>query len=190
MEYEHVGNFNVNSGKLTISDPCYERGCICAATVNAKNGTWKAYIVHMNEGMFGNRVSELIAIHSDYSSPDYVAFHETINDDIGVDSGQAGIFDDASFVGRTDENESWYEMICKKTLTKKGGGVVNGGCASQSGVGDGGYPATGHSVDGVFDAIRICFLEDNDKYEEDEYEYEEDEYEEDDDEPNSSVDED
>lgn len=63
--------------------------------------------------------------------------------EVGVDSGQAGFFDDAVFAVH---NGGYDEAFCDKaydiTLSNKKAGVMLNGVVSSSGYGDGGYECT------------------------------------------------
>ncbi len=42
-----LGSFEVVSGQLIISDPCYKRGIWCAGTLeNVRNGEWNAKVAY------------------------------------------------------------------------------------------------------------------------------------------------
>jgi hypothetical protein len=111
--------------------------------------------------------------------------------EVGVDSGQAGIFDvdhykDDSVFGnkkpkfeRSTLDESgnkWYAFCCDATLyTKYTAGVIPYGAVSSSGFGDGGYPCiywTDESGEIVKVAIGFIFDEEADGVEFDDNEYE------------------
>lgn len=62
--------------------------------------------------------------------------------DVGVDSGQAGFFDEAIFKAVCDAREakdSFYETVCNLTLDDKSFGVTDFGAVSSTGWGDGSY---------------------------------------------------
>lgn len=93
-----VGDFQLTKSVVRISDPCYDRSTWCAGTVdNVLPGTWTSKVVKFTheETDWGERVGELIAQHKDYDIKDVDWEH--VNIDVGVDSGQAGIFDDSQF---------------------------------------------------------------------------------------------
>lgn len=92
----NIGEFEVKSGKLVVSDPCYNRDTWCMGFLdNVRNGKWFAAILKMNAGDgWGERVWELAAFTKGGSpSGDW----EKTDIDVGVDSGQAGIFDDGEY---------------------------------------------------------------------------------------------
>jgi len=142
-----LGEFEIVSNKATISDPCYEPGIWCAAVLdNVLNGTWTAVVATCED----DRIDRLIAFHG---KSERVAPWDIVPIMIGVDSGQAGIFDAAHYqddeVAMTVEKigpeiicpeEPWYSMCCDRTLnTEHSADVVPFGCVSSSGYGDGSY---------------------------------------------------
>ena len=156
--------FEVTSGKLILSDPCYELGTWCQGTVeNVKKGTWVADTVISDEGGWGNRVSMLVAYNEESANGSFglsdklKALYgvERLSFDGGVDSGQFGYFDAETF--RNDESakdlhkyvfrgeadsqeDAWYRACCHLTLGDNQWGVLPQGVVSSSGFGDGSYP--------------------------------------------------
>jgi hypothetical protein len=94
--------------------------------------------------------------------------------DVGVDSGQAGVFDAAHFrdnlvvmgVERISKEapicpeEPWYSICCDRTIGSPcGAGVVPHGAVSSSGFGDGSYRCwTAKDRDGQVVAVKISYL--------------------------------
>lgn len=145
-DWKNVGSFKVDSGKMMVSDPCYEPGTWCQGVIeNVKNGQWNASIGIVDCGSWGSRVSELVVWWDGFRlSENYYEWSKT-DIDVGVDSGMAGFFDLPEFKGRpeNDEGEGWYDGICNQmfrddqsedAVIAYGNGVV-----SSSGYGDGGY---------------------------------------------------
>jgi hypothetical protein len=115
--------------------------------------------------------------------------------EIGVDSGQAGIFCETSY--RNDivaesivtpqsdfhivfdgEGEKWYEKMCKFTLSKDQCGTYETGVVTSSGIGDGGYPLDViRERNGYIVGMKITYLfdeeDEDEEYEEEEVENEE-----------------
>jgi hypothetical protein len=91
-DIQSIGNFIIESGKIIVSDPCYETrgGNWQSLFENVKKGEWKAYIIETDGSSWGVRVGEIFAIHSDYELDD---INWNRGSTIGVDSGQAGIYD-------------------------------------------------------------------------------------------------
>lgn len=168
---EPIGSFVLKTSTVMMSDPCYSLDTWCQLKVeNVQTGEWNAYIKQSDEGDWGVRISELIAVKSDKPLKDR---WKRIGDDgiIGVDSGQAGIFDlkhyrdDSVILKRAKykiapggNHALWYAECCEITLARTGAGVIPYGCVSSSGIGDGAYNAyKQENKDGIY-ALRIKFL--------------------------------
>ena len=98
--------------------------------------------------------------------------------DFGVDSGQAGVFDAASYrddaavagmklpklrepfklLGEHSDGDAWYEAMCNFTLDNDGWGAYDAGAVSSSGWGDGMYPVYGAEEDGKIVALQLSFI--------------------------------
>ena len=169
-------NFEVSSGAIMASDPCYDTTVWCASKIeNVKNGTWVSCIVYSNEGAWGKRVSDLIATHEDVHKIHMTQWEKI--DSCGVDSGQFGFFDYKYFVDHESEREwgapGFYNECCEATHDESkgfGGNVIgNAGVVSASGYGDGSYPVyVLKDKDGLIVGVKASFLS------EDEVEVEED----------------
>jgi hypothetical protein len=159
--------FNVTSGKMVCSDPCYTLDTWCLGVINnVKNGKWEADIANSNEGDWGDRISHLWVFNVDavIDNPklkqDIETFKgHTLPFSFGVDSGQFGFFDFANY--RNDESakdlkkyefgddfdrqegDVWYRACCDLTLGDKHWGVIPFGAVSSSGFGDGSYEVRG-----------------------------------------------
>ena len=180
-ELTRLGTFELTGPVLRVSDPCYDRDVWCSATIeNCKPGNWETAVLMQDEGDWGIRNAVLIARHTD-SEPGLKAYTKVLSGtdktwqecpfDVGVDSGQAGIFDDAYYqddsvfagspAAKFDEDNSWYSHCCDITMSQHSAGVLPYGVVSCSGFGDGGYVAYRHvDQDGKTDAVFIVFIED------------------------------
>lgn len=168
--------FTINSGKIRVSDPCYDKDDYLGGVVlDAKNGEWVASIDMDDVGSgWGERITKLTA---EYNGPVKIVGNHCAS--IGVDSGQAGVFDFDSYkdnnlvkgVTRVHEeticeDEPWYSICCDRTLSKHQWGVIPNGVVSTSGYGDGWY-----NVDCFLDKngdvvrVEIIFIGDEDKCE-------------------------
>lgn len=100
--------------KVVISDPCYDLDIWCQGVLeNVKPGTWHTKAENLNVNCWGNRCSTLIAWHEDVEEPDEDDY-ELTGIDVGVDSGQAGIYDYNHFAhikGDENRDEQWYDSI-------------------------------------------------------------------------------
>ena len=186
--------FEINSGAMVCSDPCYTTDIWCMKTVNnVKNGTWLAHSNLDTVGDWGERNVDLTVHHADHKI-DETAW-EQIPGTFGVDSGQFGFFDrdnyrkaesvkdmpKYNFGGQflTDESdpdgEIWYTACCKITLDNpESWGVLPNGVVSSSGFGDGSYTVYGikdtRSANLEYIAFRVVFIEQEEMDELDEWE--------------------
>lgn len=154
--YKEVGTFEVKSNRLVVSDPCYTLGTRCMGELkNPRKGKWTACIKLSDEKYWGSRVAELIATYHD-ANLDFETWVQC-DFEVGVDSGQAGIF--SEYPDEPDDNTegTWYYDCCKLTNPA---GVLLGGAVSSSGFGDGVYTAYKIEKDGEVVAVKIVFIED------------------------------
>lgn len=153
-----IGSFEIKSGKVIVSDPCYGRGTWCQGTLdNVKKGKWNSKILTVD-----GRVAALIASHESILNLNYIDSYSGIISSfvVGVDSGQAGIFDLPEFHSDDDDYddpESWYRRCCELTLKTLAGIIDNSGVVSSSGYGDGGYDCKTLSKDNEVVGIMIDF---------------------------------
>lgn len=176
--------FEVVSGKVRITDPCYDAGTWCSTEVEkVKNGKWNAFVTKSDEGDWGMRCAVLEVWHSDYKK-EVVIFDNMkfIDADIGVDSGQCGIFDskfykneevakkfyDGVTTNPFDKDDLWYSMSCDQTLGEEQWGAIPYGAVSSSGYGDGSYQAFKTVIGGEIVAIKIVFIGDEEDENEEE----------------------
>ena len=147
MKIKELGKFRMVTGTVIVSDPCYViDGGSQRVIENVLNGDWDCKVVCL-EG----RVAELLARHS--ANLRSSAKWTEAAGKIGVDSGQAGIFDESHYRDDDVENgikrigpdvicpeERWYSLCCDRSLnSKSGAGVIPFGVVSSSGYGDGEY---------------------------------------------------
>ena len=97
---------------VAISDPCYDLDIWCQGVLeNVKPGTWHTKAENLNINCWGDRCSALIAWHEDVEEPDNF---EKTDICVGVDSGQAGIYDYNHFAYIKNDkkrDENWYDNI-------------------------------------------------------------------------------
>lgn len=169
------------TGKICVTDPCYSRDVRCAAwDLHVIAGNWCGIINVSDEGSWGHRVASIVCYTKD-SKPDDSDWEMT-DFDIGVDSGQCGVFDASKFPetrGEYNDINSFYGECC--AMTRGYGGVVGGypgagafGIVSGSGYGDGGYSLEVVKNDeGLITAVRVTFIgEDDEEDFDDEYDNE------------------
>jgi hypothetical protein len=87
-----LGTFEVSSGKITVSDPCYTVAVWCMGTFPAKNAPWLAEIEQSDEGAWGIRVKSLTVRHSDRSTanPEKLTDIDAGSYDVYVKENEAG----------------------------------------------------------------------------------------------------
>ena len=115
-----LGNFVIKSGKVFCADPCYTSDVWCTGTLdNVMNGLWEGYITKIDDGEFGERISELYAF---YSSPyNKIINWEKTNIHGGVASGQFGFYDYDYFINLGTERiypnkEGFCRRCCDLTI--------------------------------------------------------------------------
>ena len=143
IEKKYLGDIELGT-EAVVSDPCYDNSVWCMGTVtDVLPGTYKCYMSEKDTGDWGHRIAKLHAIHES----EYRQGNELTGIVVGVDSGQAGIYDKAYF-DTTRHDEEWYHRACDATYhrnPKEGehaltGDVLDGKCTvSSSGYGDGSY---------------------------------------------------
>ena len=141
-----LGTFEVVSGRLIVTDPCYSEDLWCCnALETVRNGTWNAYVVYNGADSYPH-VVRLIAEHE--SAEALPVIMEDASFGVGVDSGQAGFFDAAHYRDvrvidpdciPTEHADLWYDHCCQITLSRQQAGVLPYGVVSSSGYGDGCY---------------------------------------------------
>ena len=149
--------------RVRMTDPCYGMDVWCSGTVdNVLPGEYVPVGVISNEGSWGERVAQIRVNHVDYPMTEPTEF---VDFEVGVDSGQAGIFDEPYYIDHHRDNDyddpsSWYRKVCNITLSSPGIGTIDGkGLVSSSGYGDGGYDAyVARNDDGKIVAIEIDYL--------------------------------
>jgi hypothetical protein len=137
------------SGKVIVSDPCYDRDVWCMAkNIAVKPGEYIACIVKSDESNLGIRVACIAVLNTEsvkLLQPD--SEWEVCSNHIGVDSGQCGIFDDTIYpmdkqsLGEHEDENTFYGECCKLTLSDAKSGILKSrrGVVSSSGFGDGVY---------------------------------------------------
>jgi hypothetical protein len=156
-----LGTFDVKSGELIVSDPCYGHGVQCQGRLaGAKNGKWFAAVDREDVLGWGTRNSTLVVWHDGPLERD--ARWEEAEFDVGVDSGQAGFWDLPTYgwgEGECGDTTTFYGKACSLTVRGVAAGVMVGGVVSASGFGDGGYTCSFiRNDDGEVVAARIVFI--------------------------------
>lgn len=153
-----VGEFNVPSGMIIVSDPCYDG----SDQIKAKLGKWVGVVVRRSSDWFcskpHDRTCMLLAFHESMRGKEKTFLAGRIpagvcSKQVGfrsVDSGQMSVFDSDAF------SEELYEECCEKS---KGGGIISeSGVVCDSGLGDGGYRMNIWENGGKTVAVTVKFL--------------------------------
>lgn len=140
-----LGGFEMTSQTMRVSDPCYDRDVWCCGTFGkCKTGTWEAGVLKTDMGDWGVRCAVLAVRHKE-TGPDYSVIRQRkvyqMKDgwleqpiDVGVDSGQAGFYDEAFYQDNSifkgmpepehDYGDLWYNHACDITLSEMSAGIM------------------------------------------------------------------
>ena len=111
----HIGD------SAMVSDPCYKPGTWCQGIIKQmKPGAYQVYGEIVDCDTWGNRVSRIWIVHEDFVNVDINAALSYNYEDfeVGVDSGQAGIYDHDYYMEQWSSNqksEDWYSRVCDET---------------------------------------------------------------------------
>jgi hypothetical protein len=153
-----IGSFQLGN-TVMVSDPSYAIGIWCQAKLdNVKSGEYLGFAEMIHDADWGIRVSKLYALNKEFAL--FIGLEywdwELSGNEIGVDSGQAGIFDLPSYrndsvkidnvpkntlfdsLKSDEEGSKWYLNLTKITL-ENDYAIYSNGIVSRSGIGDGGY---------------------------------------------------
>ena len=111
--------------KVMVSDPCYGLETWCQGVIeNVLRGEYVCKVGYSDEDEYGTRVADIEVIHKSFSGKFLEYYPEEF--EVGVDSGQAGIFDYEYYKKyHKDRNEHkhvdehWYARVCGITYTRK-----------------------------------------------------------------------
>ena len=171
------------TGEVIVSDPCYTVPTWCQEVIkNVRPGMYDTEVEMSDEGDWGNRVKSLTVLHENIKSPNW----EHYSNNIGVDSGQAGVFcmtsyrkdsvvrelpwlttkgnpfgDLTTLPNFKEEGEDWYVKMCDRTLREEQWGTYDTGVVSSTGYGDGSYELQVCQMDGMIHGFRIIFIDDS-----------------------------
>lgn len=118
----NLGSIELDN-KVYISDPCYGFDTWCQKVLdNVKSGTYLGFVNKVpSDWGSGLRVSDIYVLHKDYLN--YYPDSEVPDVSIGVDSGQAGIYDGDYYEKyHTSKDEcnhvdrDWYDRVCEGTI--------------------------------------------------------------------------
>jgi len=175
--FQPIGVFEIKS-RLRVSDPCYDPNVWCSGTLFAKKGNWIAAAMKFDNRRtngWGDRIAILAAKHESCPIPiDATTINNTAANlkagdwyetgfEVGVDSGQAGFYDNDAFIARDGgRNRDWYNEVCDMTILNNMG-VLEDCVVVSSGYGDGGYPCYYHAdKKGQADYVYVIFIDPDD----------------------------
>lgn len=179
------------TNEVMVSDPCYTVPTWCQHKLtDVLPGYYQPFCKLTDSGDWGVRNSMLLVIHEDHQFDEDLLWELVEGANIGVDSGQAGIFSMRTY--RNDEHSvlqerpapsgkpgcSWdygyfqdqegdkfYDLMCGITLNNEDGwGIYDEGVVTRSGFGDGSYNLyVSRNEDGQVIAMCIDFLVEEDE---------------------------
>lgn len=168
-----LGTFQVTSGKLIISDPCYgyneeNTEDLQVLLKPAKLGDWSATVSSNEEEV----VHQLVVF---WGNTEPEGEWIPIDQLIAVDSAQAGIFDFTFYdndekiidevenvydIEMDDDVSKYYVACCDAVASEQQGDIVPGGAVAMSGYGDGLYQVyIKQDASGEVVSVMIDFLE-------------------------------
>src|SRR5690606_29750857 len=113
--YTNLGTFEVTSGTLVVSDPCYGRDVWCQGQLDGvKCGAWQARVARVEETGWGTRNTELL-VHLAGETLWSAGSWTEAPFQVGVDSGRAGFWDLPSYgwgEGEYGDTETFYGKAC------------------------------------------------------------------------------
>lgn len=147
---------------VVVSDPCYELPTWCQGVIkNVLPGLYNVEVDTKFIPGWGDRICSIVAVSDSIKTEVGPGDWEMEVCSIGVDSGQAGIFDLESYrnditgvqipvpknetktnwvYNYTEPGEVWYSKMCELTLYPEcGWDVYEQGVVARSGFGDGSY---------------------------------------------------
>lgn len=102
--------------KVIISDPGYNMDTWCIGILNdVLPGTYECFYEIIEDNSWGRRIASIEVKNKDY---EFYDFSENLDAEIGVDSGQCGIYD-YDYFKQNNQKEDWYGQICNLTYIEE-----------------------------------------------------------------------
>lgn len=102
--------------KVIISDPAYNMDTWCIGILNdILPGTYECFYEIIEDNDWGRRIASIEVKNKDY---EFYDFSENLDAEIGVDSGQCGIYD-YDYFEKNNQKEDWYSQICNLTYIEE-----------------------------------------------------------------------
>lgn len=181
-DYVTIGGFEMTCSTMRAPDPSYDDTIWCYKIISdCVPSNWEAAVSYNGDSAVGRGVTLLAIRHTgslrtfakcnqvwvDKQYIHYKTGWEICDLEVGVDSGQAGLFDDAyyhddSVVSAMPEAERdfdtpWYNHCCDQSLGERQAGVIPYGAVAYCG--DGSYTTLQHKNEqGQVDCAVILFL--------------------------------
>lgn len=157
MQY-NLGNFEMESGTCFVTDPLYDVGTWCQRKLeNVKKGIWFVHLIIQKEANKKMYIEKMIAQYSNLVSRKET---DKIQFEIGLDNGQAGIFDCKYY---KNKNKKWYEKCRNITVSSKQAGIIPFGVVSYVSALDGYFKCEAiYNQDGEIVEISIDFIQETD----------------------------
>ena len=115
LDKENVGSIKLGD-KVRVSDPCYDVDTWCAGTLeNVLPGEYQCFTQRVDMKDWGVRIANTEVRHKNYLDVEPTELQDI---DVGVDSGQCGIYDLEYFIeARKDKHgdDEWYDRVCDIT---------------------------------------------------------------------------
>lgn len=158
---KYLGKIKLND-TVMVSDPCYKVGVWCQGEIN--NILEGEYNVFISED--DGRIKELIVSNDKYPEIEDWEINMEQSFEVGVDSGNAGIFDYKYYCDTHEEDDildEWYDNMHTKLFdngySKNWLFFRNHGVITSSGYGDGVYHCYTAEHDNKVIAIKIIFID-------------------------------
>lgn len=168
--------FEINSGEMVISDPCYDESIDTTAPLPVTNGTWRAHV----DKKCGRVAKVSVSCQDHYCGS---SSRELIGS-FAVDSGQLGFFDKETYRNNDmfsvdhilqeriiDCDGNFYANCCDITLSTDQAGALDHGFVSSTGWGDGEYKVWGRkNKEGLWTEFVVDYMDEEDEDDEEYYE--------------------
>lgn len=140
--YVEIGSFLVTSDEIRVSDPSYDKNVKCCGVLkNMRPGKYRAFVAYCDDAIWGHRVEMLLIKHEGYrgrvsranavfSDDKHIHWNRDWNNpdiDVGVDSGQAGFFDERMY-------QQPLSILDEQDLVKKMGELTDAGRLEEASV--------------------------------------------------------
>ena len=165
-KYLHeVGKRNFDNRTVTITDPCYDKGTWCTAKTDElpagdyvllyfTKKCWYKGPSDVKRDYFERIAANAIVLDSAYDSFVNGECKKEYLNEIGVDAGQAGYYQDKPDY----DDDAWYDFCEELRQNKHLFNVTKEGFCTESGWGDGCYPVSIIKKDGKPVGLTIDFL--------------------------------